>query len=254
MMNSPVAPPSSSTTSNMETMQSSSLYPVLGRIPLYYLAVRVTIPHDQWDDLHAVLKLDEVPEWVAFPHTGKEGNNPHFHLAIPTTAPGDPREADKFRKRLARKYRGNQAFSVKIMCNGILAAIQYMSKEGTHARIKGPNTSEWIEEAPMWEHREVQTSLDKKRKHPDYIPQITYANMFKVCARWRAQHDLKGDLTDVLDHMISSKEWQLSISVIKGGIPDLELQAFNDYVLPKWTVKHFHSRSLVYKPGYKTWS
>lgn len=225
------------------------------KIPLYYLAVRVTTTHDRWDDLHACLMLDEVPAWVAFPHTGKEGNNPHFHIAIPTDAPGDTREADKFRKRLQRKYKGNQEYSVKLMHNGMLAAIQYMSKEGTDARIKGPQTREWIEQAPAWEHREPtwQTGLEKKRKNPDSIPQITYSNMLKVCARWRSRHELAPHLLKVLDHMLASKEWQLSIGVIKGGIPQDLLELFTCYLEPKGSQKKFRTEKLVYKPGFKNW-
>jgi len=225
-------------------------------IPLYYLSIRVTT--SDWDDIHATLKLDEVPEWVAFPHTGKEGNNPHWHICIPTSIPGDPREADKYRKRLSRKFRGNQEFSVSARCNGMLAAIQYMSKEGTDAKIKGVNAREWIEQAPAWEHREpsyVQTALDKKRKNPDTIPQITYANMWKVCARWSARHDLKKNgLIDVLDHMRKSGEWVMSITVLKGGIPSTMVADYAQYILPKEQRK-YNSEKLVYDPTYmRSWS
>lgn len=206
-----------------------------------------------WDDIHATLKLDEVPEWVAFPHTGKEGNNPHWHICIPTTTPGDTREADKYRKRLSRKFRGNQEFSVSARCNGMLAAIQYMSKEGTDAKIKGANAREWIEQAPAWEHREpsyVQTSLDKKRKNPDTLPQITYANMLKVCARWAARHELKKkDLVSVLDHMRASGEWALSITVLKGGLPRPLVDDYAQFILPKADRK-YNTSKLLYDPGY----
>lgn len=189
--------------------------------------------------------------FIAYPHSGKDGTNPHFHICIPTTAP--QQDVARIRQRLNRKFKGNQEYSLKSCVNGLLAAIQYMSREGTDPIFKGDDVAVWIESAPKWEDKvpSFQTTLDKKRKNPDNIPQITYGNMFIVCARWRARFALKRtDLTDIIEHMCDAGTWQLSASVHKGGIPETMLAEFVQFVSAPAKRKN-NFKALIYKPGYQ---
>lgn len=222
--------------------------------PLYYLAIRVTIPHDEWDDLYKALRLNEVPMWISYAHFGKDGNNQHFHIAIPTTAP--EQDMAKFRQRLSRAYAGNKQYSMKKQVNGLLAAIQYMAREKPcYCRCKGEHMRHWIEAAPEWEDKPlVQSTLDKKRRNPDTLFQISFSNMFKVCARHSAQYPhLQADLIKTLEHMCNTGLWQLAIGVTKGGIPENLLHQYQQFHLPREKRCHQFGK-LLYKPGYLQWN
>ena len=67
--------------------------PIAGE-PERYVSIRVTLEHDRWPEIEEC--FDGSDWYIAYPHTGKNGNNPHFHVLLP----GTKTELDKYRKRL----------------------------------------------------------------------------------------------------------------------------------------------------------
>ena len=137
-----------------------------------YVSFRVTCGHNQWDTVQEEILFDE-DIYVAYPHNGKNGNNPHFHVFVP----GDKPKSDKLRNRLKKSsFSGNKQYSLKCMQNGILRAITYGSREGTEAITRGEQASDWITAAPKWINanlRENMTITGNKRKRDENGEKLT---------------------------------------------------------------------------------
>lgn len=111
-----------------------------------YTSIRITIPHR---DLVIMLEkvFYDVSWYICYPHTGKNGDNEHFHVFCPAT---DNAGRDRLRKRVKDHFgSGNKFVSLKHCENGITQAIQYGSKEGTSPITRG-DVQSWIDNAPPW--------------------------------------------------------------------------------------------------------
>ena len=137
-----------------------------------YVSFRVTCGHNQWDTIKEEILHDEAI-YVAYPHNGKNGDNPHFHVFVP----GDKSKSDKLRNRPKKSsFSGNKQYSLKCMQNGILRAITYGSREGTEAITRGEQASDWITAAPKWINanlRENMTITGNKRKRDENGEKLT---------------------------------------------------------------------------------
>ena len=56
--------------------------------PSTYMSVRITLIHSQWDILYESCFKD-VSWYISYPHMGKNGNNPHFHVLMPADSTRD---------------------------------------------------------------------------------------------------------------------------------------------------------------------
>lgn len=119
--------------------------------------MRVTIEHKKWKSIEDLVLFD-VPWYIAYPHNGKNGDNPHFHIFV-----GDPNPnfTQKLRDRMKKlSLKGNKYIAIKTCKNGLLKAIQYGSKENTSPILKGEHAEKWIQDAPPW----IPGGVGKKRK------------------------------------------------------------------------------------------
>jgi hypothetical protein len=75
-----------------------------------YVSFRMTTPK-KWEELEFVV---EGFDWyISYAHIGKNGDNPHFHVAVP----GAKAELERIRKRVKTAgLSGNKCFSGKPMC------------------------------------------------------------------------------------------------------------------------------------------
>lgn len=129
--------------------------------PLEYHSLRVTVPHCKKTALLQLECFKKAKWYLCYPHTGKHGDNEHFHIAVPD---GDKNYRARFRDSIKSAFgSGNQFFSAKSHKNGIAQFIQYASREGTDPHTQG-NVVDWINNAPAWVPAQLITG--KKRKLP----------------------------------------------------------------------------------------
>lgn len=224
--------------------------------PLRYVAVRINYPHDKDGVLKSAIS-DEV--YCYYKHLGKTGENPHYHLCFPIEDGVDPvRVTERIRKKLKTKLdlKGNKQISCKSMDNGVLSFIQYASREGTTASHRGHPAKHpwmyWIARAPKWEAKVVQKTIVgvKRPRDPDVPKQLTYANMKRAALRHRLRYNLKTtDLAEVLGHMHDHDDWDLSIMVYKGGIPNVYRADFENMCKHQMSSASLFKR-LYYDPLY----
>jgi len=85
---------------------------IYSQFPTSYMSVRITLSHSLWDSLFDSC-FSDVDWYISFPHMGKNGNNPHFHVLLPADGPKD---LERIRKRIKTAgYTGNKQFSIKYM-------------------------------------------------------------------------------------------------------------------------------------------
>lgn len=192
--------------------------------PSCYLSIRVTIAHDEWETLVRVLSGGSDLQYIGYPHSGRDGSNPHFHVLIPSV---DARAAERFRNRLKRHFgtqeNGNKIYSISARSNGLLSGIQYCSKEGTEPVLSGPELQSFVDSAPPWEHRNIgnyMTDESKKRKiDPMHHYPITARNLLKVTLDYRKRKGIPSkELSSILEAM-HSDNWFLDMALIRNGIP-----------------------------------
>ena len=203
--------------------------------PVHYVSIRVTCPPEDWPALEAI--VSKGTEWhLAYPHTGKTGLNPHFHIAIP----GAKKDCMRVRAALNRSgYTHNKMISLKLMDNGLDKFIQYASKENTAPLYVQShiNMRRWIESSPKWSNANLRANLNpdsalgrRKREDPEGIC-ITQSNFLRLCLAYHQEHDLKDNrLPQTLVHMFGNG-YYLSPAFARGGMPDFYLTVFTDSVL-----------------------
>lgn len=202
--------------------------------PKDYVSVRVTLTHEQWPVIEQCF-LD-FPWYISYPHLGKNGNNPHFHVCVP----GCKRDSNKIRERLkGAGLSGNQQFSIKCHQNGVESFIQYASREKTTPKTRG-SVDKWIADAPKWLHANLKTNLNPftgKRKADDMMQDMRPINAKNVMyAAWAYRRDClvsdpKGDrwnkLSDVILHMLDSAKYYIDPTFARQGVPDFYLDVFS---------------------------
>jgi len=196
-------------------------------LPVSYLSLRVTRPHSDWDQI--VTTLHDC-EWLAWPHSGKGNDNPHYHIIIPSS---DPKAVERHRKRIKTLFKdgGNGLVSCKLLTNGVHSAITYCAKEGTKALHSHAHHAAWIESAPVWvdSSKNIGASLLKRpirELNPEHFRQISYRNLEKSTLLYRQRHGIKSKrLEDVLAAM-HKDNYRLDVSVLRNGIPSIFYDQF----------------------------
>lgn len=197
-----------------------------------YLSIRVTTPHTSWDDIVRVL-LNGVPDYVAYPHTGKLTDKAHFHIFIPCSA---STAAERYRNRLRRHFgaSGNKTYSISFKSNGILSAIQYGSKEGTTPYVSSPAMQECVSSAPAWEERLAPSGLGpylthsapKRKLDENHHFPITVRNILKASLRYRTTHAISSmELEHTLEAM-HADNWFLDAYLMTHGIHPVTFSEF----------------------------
>lgn len=218
--------------------------------PENYIAIRINFPHSRVEDV--VTCFDE--SFCLYPHLGKSGENPHFHICVPVIDDDMVKVTERLRKRLKGRLNltGNKQISCKSMSNCVLKYIQYASREGTTPVHSGGDWGDWISQAPKWEPKSVQTTIRGTRPVPeDHFKLLTYQNMKKVALRHRLRYNLKStDMAEIHAHMIAHDNWDYNISVKKGGIPDCEYIHFEMMCAGSKDVHRRYTKGFRYTPQF----
>lgn len=221
-------PETESTLDSVETTDQPTNLPTPA--PAKYVTIRVTTSED-FSKIEPLLK--DLEWYISYPHTGKNGTNPHYHIFVPGT---DRKDAEKWRKRFKNYgYSGNKQLSVKLMENGLLQALQYGSKEGTTPITHGNSSDEWVASAPKWCHANLKENLNRqpnKRKRDESLDgmlKLTAHNVIYQAFKYRQKNELKSkELPDTILHMLDSQEFYLCIQWAKTGMPDFFIDVFRD--------------------------
>lgn len=192
-------------------------------VPTIYLSLRVTTPHNTWDTL-VKPHIDDASWYISYPHSGKNGNNEHFHVFLSGVTASD---RERYRKRFrSAGFTGNQHVSLKLMQNGVTSAITYGAREGTEPICKGPLCASWIRDAPEW----VEQRASKKRSGDDFI-ELTCKNLIKVAFEFHRQEKLKTTcLAKTMQIMLERGVYVMSPTLVRQGAPNWYLELFRESV------------------------
>lgn len=133
-----------------------------------YISVRLTIEHEQLPAVESMLNdVLKVMWYICYPHTGKGGQNEHFHILIPGN-PTSKAECQRIRDVIKRTFGARKCqYTVKHPKDNLLKAITYCSHEQTEPATKG-DVQKWIDDAPAWveptEYEKSATASGRKRK------------------------------------------------------------------------------------------
>lgn len=214
-------PPTDQPTNNQQVDQPN--------VPTFYVSLRLTVSHDEWDNIKDKVLVGE--SYVAYTHKGFGGDNPHFHIFVPSA---DKKGAERLRNRVKRCFpdlSGNAYYSCRFQGNGILHAITYGIKEETTALVSGPDMQDLVLMAPPWvrQDRNIGAYMKKpggREVNPDHFKQITPRNIEKVTLRYRQSNGIKSDqLEDTLEAM-SRDNWRLCEHFWKNGILEVYYDTF----------------------------
>lgn len=203
----------------------------------HYLSLRVTIKHEQWDDVYQCI-YDY--DYVAYPHKGSATGKQHFHVFIPLEFEQHRVHSDRIRKRLKTSLglSGNGDLSLKSMSNGLWQAVQYGSKEGTAAFVSDDVMRLFVDAAPKWDPSKesrrvdysVKSTLKEDRSEKDW--QLSYTNLVTQAVIHARKRALAGSLKAVVKDMLQTTKWRPSKYVLNGGVPEFYERDF-DYRMGK---------------------
>ena len=181
---------------------------------LEYVSIRITTPR-KWEDIENL--VNDFEWYISYPHIGKNGNNPHYHIAVP----GNGKVLERIRKRIKDAgLHGNKCFSGTCYQNSILQYIQYTSREETQPYIKG-NVQSWIDKAPRWIQANLLDNLNPARGVPKPRKggiMLTSARMLYQIWKWRQErrrfdlHKIEDCLMYMLEEMDDEGEPKYFIS------------------------------------------
>lgn len=194
--------------SNLPTDRPTTVQPLVSEViysefPSEYLSVRITILHSQWQSLFDSCFFDAA-WYISYPHMGKNGNNPHFHVLLPAHTTKD---SDRIRKQIKTAgYTGNKQFGIKFMQNGLQCGIQYCSRQGTAPTQSRSQCQKWISGSPTWLNCNLKENFNKRaREDLDNGIKLIIVNHLRLAWKYRLQHDnLKNEdrLPHVVMHML----------------------------------------------------
>ena len=199
---------------------------------LEYVSIRITTPR-KWDEIENVVNGSKW--YIAYPHIGKNGNNPHYHIAVP----GDKKVLERIRQRIKDAgLHGNKCFSGKCMQNSILQFIQYASREETQPITKG-DVQSWLDRAPRWIQANLLDNLNPGRGVPKPRKggiMLTSAKMLYQIWKWRQErkrfdlHKIEDCLMFMLEEMDDEGEPRYFISPewARRGMPKFYEDIFKD--------------------------
>lgn len=183
--------------------------------PSEYISIRITLGHHEWARIVSSVLFD-CDKYIAYPHTGKSGENPHWHILILTT---HIRDGERYRKRIKSSIgTGNESYSIKRLQNGLLSGIQYCSRESSRPMVAGSDMQHWVNIAPAWVDRTQPKLVSKPSKERLGDPTLTLTNVVKQAVKYANHNDLDCNLTNVLHHM-ASHGWVPSRDIIAKGLP-----------------------------------
>lgn len=191
--------------------------------PTEYLSIRITCGEELFKRAMSEV-FHDVPA-IAYPHKGKNGTNPHYHVLLVSS------NSEKFRKRIKDKLSlvGNKNVSVKLNKNGILSGIQYCAREGTEPITSDPDLLILVDQAPKWVQSTIKTESDGgKCKDKDW--QLGYTNLVTVCVKHAREHNMieeKFSLKEVCRHLIETTKWRPSKYMLCGGVPEFYERDFH---------------------------
>ena len=214
--------------SDQASEQASKRAPTI----IEYVSFRLTTPK-KWEDIaEIVIGFDW---YIAYPHIGKNGNNPHFHVAVP----GSKTELERIRIRIKKcGLHGNKCFSGKCYQNSILSYIQYTSREETEP-ITGGEVQQWIDAAPRWVQANLLDNLNPDRaaaKVRKGTIMLTSARMLYQIWKWRKDRkrfDLN-KIEDCIMYMLEEMDdegepkYIISPEWARRGMPTFYEQVFKD--------------------------
>lgn len=184
-----------------------------------YVSLRITASHTSWSSI--LEKVIGEYDYVCYPHKGKKGDNPHFHIFIPTN---EPNKVELFRKRAkSLGLTGNKCIGASYRTNGITNAITYGSREKTAAYVSSDDMRALVDMAPAWvqqDHNIGAYLLKPKGRepNPDHYKLITPRNIMKVTTRYRRDHGIVSkNLEDTLEAM-HKDNWRLAECFYRQGI------------------------------------
>jgi len=194
--------------------------------PVWYVSIRVTVGHDEWDRVYECIK--DCLWYISYPHTGSNSDNEHFHIFVPGANNAD---REKFRKRFkSAGFSGNKQFSIKLNQNCVTSAIQYASKEGTTPRFSGDEQSEWIAMSPEWENRTTKGIKPKPRKIDPLGIRLSCVNLLQLSFKYHQSKRMTTDhLGKVMEFMLNDG-YYMDSNLVRSGAPDFYLQVFKDSV------------------------
>lgn len=190
-----------------------------------YISIRVTCAHNEWGKIVSCVLHDRA--YIAYPHTGKGGTNPHYHCFVPSD--NLDRDAECLRNRVKRAFGGgNKTFSVCKKSNGIEHAVQYGSREGTVPIVSDSDMQGVVDGSPAWVEPQViqtgQTMLPlyegQKKPKPESDWQLTYANLVPTCIKHARAKGLTCSLTECVQDLLDNTKWRPSFHMVKNGVPD----------------------------------
>jgi hypothetical protein len=191
-----------------------------------YLSVRVTRPHDEWENIKTVFS---DTDYLCYKHGIDNGKQQHFHICVPGGS------SETIRNRLRRGIGGgNKVYSVKQFTNGIRSFVFYCGHEGSEPIYSQTSSIKWEEII-----KEVRTdgyykkkTLEDHRFNPMGKPkerdwQLTYSNIVAQAVIWRNKN-LPGEesLKRVVKHLIEHTKFRPSRDVYKNGVPPVYQQDF----------------------------
>jgi len=183
--------------------------------PSEYISVRLTVDHNEWPRIVSSVLYD-TDGYIAYPHLGKDLTNPHWHILIES---GHPRDGERYRKRIKSSFgAGNSTFSLKRLTNGLLAGIQYCSREHTRPMVAGPHMQSWIDLAPAWTDKVSTQLATKPAKERLGDATLTLTNVVKQAVKYANRFDLDCNLTNVL-HRMAADGWVPSRDIMCKGLP-----------------------------------
>jgi len=199
-----------------------------------YVSFRLTAPHSKWDHIVEVVLIG-FDWYIGYPHIGKNGNNEHFHVAVP----GNKIDAERIRKRIKTGgFHGNKCFSVKCMQNSIASYITYAAREKTEPLTRGP-VEQWIADAPVWVDANLLDNLNPNRattKARKGAIMLTSARMLYQVWRWR-QDRKRFDMNNIGDCIMNmlgemddegEPKYILSPEWCRRPMPTFFLEVFKD--------------------------
>lgn len=193
-----------------------------------YVSVRLTLGHGSF----AIIK-DRVLhdcQYVAYPHLGKDGTNPHWHIFIPVAGRDPAKTVELYRNRVKRglNITGNGRLSLKYYRGDgqrtLTNAITYGSHEHTEPEVSNEELRALIAAAPAWvDHGPElsgQTLLPFTEEDPKKVRdwQLTYSNLVPQAIKHAQTHRLTYGLKATVEHMMENTKWKPCNQMRKCGV------------------------------------
>jgi len=187
--------------------------PSLPPQPSDYVSIRLTVGENQFERFRSF--MGDVL-YIAYPHKGRKGDNPHYHILVLST------KTEMFRKRIKDNMGlvGNKYVACKLQRNGLFQGIQYCSRERTEPFVSDDSLLAYIAAAPAWIQQTIKTDA-KTGKCLDKDWQLTYANLVIVAVKHARDNSMiDSSLKKVVADLIDSTKWRPSKWLICGGVPE----------------------------------